>query len=983
MAETNGAECHRAVGIVRAGGNFLIILIGHNEVELAILQIAAGQNLGGFGGNLDISARRCRVGVYKLCTANGLAVQLINGFACHKLTFAVIGDFESDLVCTGIIPDAAEVALHLADDIGLFAYGFLEFQGKRNVAVCVVEGGIRNRVACLFAQCEREIVRFQCAVADHDIQYLGGVQSYRNFVGVIDVGEFCDVVALGLNYFALWELAIVVALIILSFAFQHAVVVLDIYHNLILGFVVGDARNTAAVLGNEVSVCTCGLEFQLLIAADGGSLIQVVDGSGGTGRQGGIAHTAQGKVEGIRAVPFAAIQLFFDLEQFFGGNLVRVCLVGVYKLGSVVFGIAVFNIRDFQVVGVIQRNRDGGGDIRGLGHAGNIRFSFRNGVGVNTRLFVGDYIEIGDRCAFLCRYGFAALISGHRGTFRCRKGKGEQIGIVPVTAVNALAYAQLGCGFACKGVGEGHLVGVYFCPRTIVVLKVGGRDAQGFIFRTLVRNHSLNQVLLLAVINIILLIRRIFGKQVIIGVTTVAQRVGDIKGNCASRIVVGACHVVCSTVRHGDVGDVSQRVFVFVFRCRFEFEVELTVGQGHRFCFVVLIVVLVDFRGLNIERLGVILKGVGKLNSRSIGGCITIFLNNRGFHFQLTATVVRDGNRHTVEGAVIRNTFNFIDVGGDMLGDVVHIRAGFGEGDFSEVKGNLLSFGDAVLSILHIFRYICTRHIISQRGTIDSHQFEAEFIAVLPIAARQNLYALERVIGVRRFYLNLSGRIGVCHLDFLGCTCRDRACVVRIVRGVACGRSLFRDGIVAACGQAHNLGSLVVFQLESIAALDGFSTLSAGNGVVVAGSGVHVIARQRKLHRKFGVSFRVQTLGGYHILGNLQAAGGVHGQLTVVAKVQHTLICVKIPLEVDAALRGSGCVVFLIAQLAINGGGQAAFFGARLDVAVAISFWNGVIIDFLLSCNANGHPTGLPNRISMRRRLQLQIVQLVVVGLVR
>ena len=176
MVETNGAECHRAVGVVRAGGNYHIIFIGHNEVELVRLQSAAGQTLGGFGGKLDFIARRCRVGVYKLCAANGFAVQRINGGVCHKLTFAVIFDGESDLVCTGIIPDAAEVALHLADDIGLFAYvGRRESrQVKRNVAVFVVLGGdagVRNRIVCqLFTQFKREIVRVQCAVADHDIQ---------------------------------------------------------------------------------------------------------------------------------------------------------------------------------------------------------------------------------------------------------------------------------------------------------------------------------------------------------------------------------------------------------------------------------------------------------------------------------------------------------------------------------------------------------------------------------------------------------------------------------------------------------------------------------------------------------------------------------------------------------------------------------------------------------------------------------------------
>ena len=974
MAETNGAECHRAVGVVRAGGNFLIILIGHNEVELTLLHLAAGQNLGGFGDNLDIIARRCRVGVYKLCAANGFAVQFINGVVCHKLTFAVIGDFESDLVFTGIIPDAAELVIHLTDDIGLLAYGFREFQGKRNVAVCVVEGGIRNRVACLFAQCEREIVRFQCAVADHDIQYLGGVQSYRNFVGVIDVGEFCDIIGLGLNYFALWELAIVVALIILSFAFQHAVVVRDSYHNFIAGFVVGDARNTAAVLGNEVSVFTCGIEFQLLIAADGGGHVQLVDSSGGYVRQGGIAITAQGKVEGIRAVPWAAIQLFLDLEQFFGFRRVRLCLVGVYKLGSVVFGIAVFNIRDFQVVGVIQRNRDGGGDILGgLGHAGNISVTFRNGVGVSTRLFVGDYTEIGGLIDIVSCY-FDCFVSGHRGTVRCRKGKGERVTLFPVTADNALAYAQLGCGFALKGVGEDQLAAVYGFPLSgfFIPLKVGSRDAQGIRFRTLARNHSLNQVLLCAVINIILLIRRIFGKQVIIGPTTVlvGQRVGDIcKGNCAIRIVDGAC-----LARHGDVGVVMQLCAVFVFRCGFEFEVEPAVGQIHRSG--ILTLVLVDFLGLNIERLGLLLKGVGKLDTLRIFLYCAIseyMLNNRGFHFQL-AVDVRNGNRHTVEGAVIRNTFNFIDVGGDILGDVVHILAGFGEGDtLVELKGNLISVVGVALSIPHVCRYIF--HTFFQRGTIDSHQFEIEMIVLVPIAARQNLYAAKRVIAVIRFHGNRGGVIGVCHRDFFGCTCRDRACaVVRNVTGIAGRRGFFRDGIDAARGQTHNLGSLAVFQGEFSAALDGLGFISADNGILVLGIGVQALARQRKVHRKFGFKVRVQTLVGFHLLSNLQAACGVHGQLTVVAKVQHTLVCVKIPLEVNAADGGLCRVFFLIAQLAINGGGQAAFFGARLDVVVTIRILSYALLDGTFLINVHGNHIFLNKRFITFVRVLMQVV---------
>ena len=535
-------------------------------MELALIQSAAGQHLGGMGGKLDFIACRCRVGVYKLCAVvNDFAVQLINGVACLKLTYAVIFDVESDLVCTGIIPDAAEVALHLADEIGLFAFGFREIQVKLNVAVCVVRGSI-NRLTCLVEQFKREFVRLQCAVADHDIQFLGGFQGYRNVVGVI----------------------------------------------------------------------------------------------------------------------------------------------GVYKLG---FGFDVFGVA-----------------------------FFRNGV-------------------------------------------------------------------------------------------------------------------------------------------------------------------IC--------------------------------------------------------------------------------------HLQLAAAVVRDGNRHTVGGTVIRNTGDFT-FGGDILGDVVHISAGFIEGNCSEVKGNLRSGGGEVISIPHICRYIC--RIVFQRGTIDSFQFEIEMIVSVPIAARQNLYALERVIAVIRFHGNRGGVIGVCHCDFFGCTCRDLARAVsgNACLGVACGQILFRDGIGAACGQAYDFGGLAVFQLEGTVALDGtvrhLSAISIGNGILVRGIGVQAIARQRKLHRKIGVAVRGQTRVGCNHLGNFQAACGVHGQLTVVAKVQHTLVCVKVPLEVNAAVGSAGSVavstifLFLIAQLVINGGGQAAFFGGRLDVAVAIFFRFNTLCDFIRICNANGHIGGLGFRnciIAFGR--QMQIVQLIVV----
>ena len=513
MAETNVGEFHRAVSIVCAGGNFLTILIGHSEGELAILQIAAGQNLGGIGGKLDVIARRCRVGVYKLCTANIFVVQLINRGAGFKLAITVIGDGERDLVFTGIVGDAAEVAVsHLTDDVGLFAYSIKRKGQECNRAVCGVLGGTYNSPATCITQFEREFVLLQFTRADFNVQRLVSGQSNVNAGGRIGVGKGC-----GCSVNRLVFVSAIPAYIVLSIANQFAIaIILDRYHDLINGGVVFDARNGTGVLADEVNVIFCGVEYQRIVSAEGGGLILTVDGSGtvAKSRHGGIAITAQGEGEGIRIVPVAAVQHLCHLEQVFGVGRERMCIVGVYKLGFVVFGVgAAVSNRGFQLVAFgIQRNRDGGGDILGIGHAIGGGTCFLDGIVVNTRLCVGDCTEIGGLIAFGCRCGFAALISGHRGTGFCRKFKGERIFTIPVTAGNALAYAQLSRGCTCKFVGEGQFVGVYGFPLAFRCVPpiVGGRDFQQFTCCCVCcvsRHNNLNQILLIAVGNILLLIR--------------------------------------------------------------------------------------------------------------------------------------------------------------------------------------------------------------------------------------------------------------------------------------------------------------------------------------------------------------------------------------------------------------------------------------------------------------------------------------------
>ena len=183
----------------------------------------------------------------------------------------------------------------------------------------------------------------------------------------------------------------------------------------------------------------------------------------------------------------------------------------------------------------------------------------------------------------------------------------------------------------------------------------------------------------------------------------VFQRVGDIcKGDLTIRIVDGACRIVFRVARHRDVGGVSQFLVLLVHLCGFELEVERIGRQLHW----LIVAIPVDLRCLNSEFLFLIFKGVGKRGNFLIGAYIGAYIiaghlhHGGGFHFQLAAAIVNDGNSHTVIGAVIRNTCNLIPVvGGDNLGDVVLINAGFSEGDTSEVKGNRRSFAGACICL--------------------------------------------------------------------------------------------------------------------------------------------------------------------------------------------------------------------------------------------------------------------------------------------
>ena len=73
----------------------------------------------------------------------------------------------------------------------------------------------------------------------------------------------------------------------------------------------------------------------------------------------------------------------------------------------------------------------------------------------------------------------------------------------------------------------------------------------------------------------------------------------------------------------------------------------------------------------------------------------------------------------------------------------------------------------------------------------------------------------------------------------------------------------------------------------------------------------------------------------------------------------------------------------LIAQLAIDGGGQAAFFDALFDVALTCRILSYALRDGLIRINVHGYHIGLGKRFITVGRVLMQVVQLIVIGFAR
>ena len=231
---------------------------------------------------------------------------------------------------------------------------------------------------------------------------------------------------------------------------------------------------------------------------------------------------------------------------------------------------------------------------------------------------------------------------------------------------------------------------------------------------------------------------------------------------------------------------------------------------------------------------------------------------------------------------------------------------------------------------------------------------EDELVAALPIAADQNFLAAQVGLTIEGVRTRL---IGVGHSNHRGgildLTSGNHASGSVNAGSIPGRRGRLTDGILAACGQALDLGGLVVFQCDDIAAFE----LVRIAGFAVDGVGVSAIcavAFQDDLDVELGPGIgAVGRVSLGDLLGDLQAAGGVIADLAVVAQVQAADGIVVVPAEIDAAAGGVGDVLFLAADLVIQCLGIAALQRFLEDVILALFVLLQDFVDFFLGGNAD------------------------------
>ena len=570
----------------------------------------------------------------------------------------------------------------------------------------------------------------------------------------------------------------------------------------------------------------------------------------------------------------------------------------------------------------------------------------------------------------------------HGGIALTGQGEGKGIAVGPVAAGQGLGQLQGGRG-GVRGVGVlKHHGGVVAAalkegPAAVGLLdEVGDAGVGVGVFQG---DVHLGQILGIAVSHVGIAAGH-FLDGVPVGFADVRSAVGDVaEGNLTAGRVGGVAALVG---RHGGLG--GDGLVQVVRRRALQREVELAVGQPGRAG-----VVYIALEGLEVDHFIVRVEGVGEgshVAVRGVRGAILLHNLLQGIAAQrkLALAVVGDDHGGAVNGLIVGNAGDAVFRAGGVLPDVVHIGAGLGEGDGAEVEVNRLARGGSLCGGDGGFRMADTDgvglHRIRQRriGGVDGLQQEAVGIAGQPAASGQGFAAGEGL-----FHGVSGGRVGVGNGHNGGGIVHPArgdhaAAAVADGGGVPGGDVDLGYGVLAAGGQALDLGGLAIFQGDGFAAGD-FSGGLAVNGIAVAaGQGIAGGIRQVDLHGKGGVGGGGKPVGGLYLLGDLQAALGLVAQAAVVAQVQVADAVLQVPVIINAAGGGFGDVLALVADLVVNGAGHTALFGALFHIGLAIVLPNHAAV--LVGGNGDGNGAEAVGRRGLPGLIRV-VFQLVVIGL--
>ena len=360
----HGAHRDVALGVIGAGGDDLVAL-DELEGELAVLEVAAGQDLGRLDLVGDAELVRIRlVAVVELRLVG--ALQLVRS---AEGTVAVVGDGRLDGVLGGAVGDAAGAALDLAQRVGVLSRLGVLHSVHRDLAIGGVGAGGDHVVA--LDELEVELAFLEVAPGQNLIRgdLVGDAGARRRqIVGILELG--------GLG-----------ALQLVRSAERTVTVVGDGGHDGIGLAVVGDAIvGVARDLAQRVGMLA-GLVVGDLAHRD------LAVGSVGAG---GDDLVALNELEGELAVlEVAAVQNLGRLDQIGDAGALGSQVVGVLELDALgVLGVLQL-VRCHQLaLAVVADGRNDGVDRFVVGNTTGVALNLVQCIGVLTNLVVLDGAEL-------------------------------------------------------------------------------------------------------------------------------------------------------------------------------------------------------------------------------------------------------------------------------------------------------------------------------------------------------------------------------------------------------------------------------------------------------------------------------------------------------------------------------------------------------------------------------------------------------------